>query len=212
MRLLLVRHGQSLGNIESRIQGDDDPLTDHGRAQARAAARALAERGDITHLYASTLMRAFETASIIGRAIGLDPVPVPGLAEINAGTAAGMLWSEWSAQFPEEARRMASDDRYLEAWAGGESGKTFSERVLAAYNEIVTRHQGTQDTVTVVSHGGALAWISAHIHGDPMDVWPSARAGFVNCSISELEIDATGQGEIIAWNQADHLGALETAP
>ena len=75
MLLLLVRHGQSLGNVEQRIQGIDDPLTDHGREQARGVARALADRGDITHLYASPLDRALETASIIGAATGREPAP-----------------------------------------------------------------------------------------------------------------------------------------
>ncbi len=209
MRLLLVRHGQSLGNIEARIQGDDDPLTEHGREQARAAATHLATRGDVTHLYASSLTRAYETASIIGGAVGLDAVPVPGLAEINAGTAAGMLWTEWSEQFPEDAARISGRDQtFLHRWQGGENGKEFADRVLAAYDEIVTRHQGTQDVVVLVSHGGALAWISARVYGDPMDVWPYNHGGFVNCSISELEIDANGEGKITAWNQNTHLGDL----
>lgn len=210
MRLLLVRHGQSLGNIEARIQGDDDPLTEHGREQARRAAAHLATRGDITHLYASSLTRALETATIVGNAIERDPVPVPGLAEINAGTAAGMLWTEWSEHFPEAVKRMAEEDRYMHTWAGGESGKTFGDRVLTAYNEIVTRHQGTNDVVVLVSHGGALAWISAHVHGDPMDVWPSGRAGFLNCSISELEIDTAGISTIVSWNEHAHLEGLAT--
>ncbi len=210
MRLLLVRHGQSLGNIEARIQGDDDPLTGHGREQARRASAHLAARGDITHLYASSLARALETATIIGKAIGRDPVPVPGLAEINAGTAAGMLWTEWTQQFPEEAARRIANESLMEAWAGGESAHVFSIRVLAAYNEIVTWHQGTNDVVALVSHGGALAWISAHIHGDPLDAWPAHRSGFLNCSISELEIDAAGNSSIVSWNEYAHLEGLVT--
>ena len=211
MRLLLVRHGQSLGNIESRIQGDDDPLTDHGRTQAQATAAFLATRGDITHLYASSLSRAYETASIIGAATSHDVVQVPGLAEIDAGTAAGMLWTEWSRQFPEEAARRVANTHLVEAWEGGESAQVFANRVLAAYDEIVTRHQGTHDVVTLVSHGGALAWISARIHGDSLASWPAARSGFLNCSISELKIDAGGNSSIVAWNQHAHLGSLDTS-
>ena len=210
MRLLLVRHGQSLGNIEARIQGDDDPLTGHGREQARRVAAHLAARGDVTHLYTSSLARAYETAAIIGAAIGREAVSVPGLAEINAGTAAGMLWTEWSEQFPEEAARRANNSHFMEEWDGGESAHIFSLRVLAAYNEIVTRHQGTNDIVVLVSHGGALAWISAHVHGDPLNAWPAQRSGFLNCSISELEIDAEGKSTIIAWNGHAHLEGLAT--
>jgi len=209
MLLLLVRHGQSLGNVEGRIQGGDDPLTDFGRRQARAVAAALARRNDVTHLYASPLDRAMETAGIIGDAIDLAPVPVAGLAEINAGRAAGLLWAEWRDQNPDRAEIMANPARnILEGWEGGENGHQFGNRVIAAYTEIVTRHTGTDDVVVAVGHGGSLAWIAAKAYGDPLDIWPGARAGFVNCSISELAIDETGHGTPGAWNQADHLAGL----
>jgi broad specificity phosphatase PhoE len=211
VRLILVRHGQSQGNIEARIQGHDDPLTELGRAQARAAGAALARRGDVTHLYASSLDRAFETATIIGEAIGLVPVRVPGLAEINAGTAAGLLWAEWAAQNPEAAARIMGQERLLtDRWTDGESGQEFADRVFAAYDEIVNRHLGTEDVVVAVSHGGPLAWISARVHGDPIDQWPSSRGIFLNCSISELSVGADGHGEIVAWNGTDHLDGLVT--
>lgn len=212
MLLLLVRHGQSLGNIEGRIQGDDDPLTDFGRRQAAAVASALAARNDVTHLYASSLDRAMETASIIGHAIGKTPIPLAGLAEINAGLAAGLLWKDWRAKNPERAEIMANPRRgVLEGWDGGETGEQFSQRVLGAYNELVTRHLGTDDVVVAVSHGGSLAWIAAHAHGDPLDVWPGDRAGFVNCSISEVQFDDTGVGTPGPWNQDAHLAGLEDA-
>ncbi|MEJ7839428.1 MAG: histidine phosphatase family protein [Thermomicrobiales bacterium] len=206
MRLILVRHGQSLGNVERRIQGADDPLTDLGRAQANLAGVALASRNDITHLYASNLDRALETASIIGHRLRLDPVPTPGLAEIHAGIAAGLLWAEWSASQSETG--IDATARFLHQWEGGESGKQLADRVLAAYDEIVTRHLGSDDVVTIVSHGGPLGWIAARIHGDPSDIWPVDRAGFHNCSISELVYDANGTWSIVAWNTDDHLDSL----
>lgn len=212
MRLLLIRHGQTHGNIDARIQGHDDPLTDLGLNQARVTAGLLLARGDITHLYASPLDRAFETARIIGDAIGLEPVRVAGLAEVNAGDATGMLWRDWSEQFPEQAAIIQGGGRSLSyRWAGGESGQDVADRVLAAYDELVTRHQETTDVVAAVSHGGPLAWISARVHGDPMDVWPSRRGIFGNCSISELDVDARGHGEIVSWNQTGHLHGIEPA-
>lgn len=210
MQLLLIRHGQTHGNLDARIQGDDDPLTDLGLRQARITANLLAARGDITHLYASPLDRAFATARIIGNAIGLEPVRVAGLAEVNAGDAAGMLWADWSEQFPDQAAIIRSEERSLShRWVGGESGQEVANRVLAAYDEIVTRHQGTDDVVAAVSHGGPLAWISARVHGDPMDVWPARRGIFGNCSISELRVDERGHGVVIGWNRTDHLDGIE---
>ena len=91
MRLLLIRHGQSQANLDGIIQGDDDPLTELGREQADRVGRYLATTIAVDHLYASPLARARETALIIGRHIGRAPVFEPGLAEIHAGTAAGIL-------------------------------------------------------------------------------------------------------------------------
>jgi probable phosphoglycerate mutase len=207
MLLLLVRHGQSLGNVEGRIQGDNDPLTDFGRLQARAVADRMAQRGDVTHLYASPLDRAMETGSIIADAVGIKPVSIAGLAEINAGRAAGLLWIDWRDQNPELAERMANRTVH-DGWEGGETGHQFGNRVLFAYDEIVTRHVGTNDVVVAVGHGGSLAWIAAKAHGDPLDVWPGDRGGFVNCSISELLIDDEGHGDPGAWNQNSHLEGL----
>jgi broad specificity phosphatase PhoE len=209
MRLLLVRHGQSLANIEARIQGDDDPLTDAGRAQAEAAGAYLRQRHAITHLYASPLARAKETAEIIGRHVGIAPVFERGLAEINAGTAVGLLWDEWTERYPEAASRLRSEQRTLaDRWEGGESGQEFIDRVFTAYDHIVTQHRTTDDVVAVVSHGGPLSWISARVHGDPLEQWPVARSIFGNCSISELEIDAEGAHTIGAWNQTTHIDTL----
>ncbi|HWK81551.1 MAG TPA: histidine phosphatase family protein [Thermomicrobiales bacterium] len=211
MRMLLIRHGQSLGNIEGRIQDGTDPLTERGRAQARAVAAALAARGDLTHLYASPLARARETAEIIGAATGVAPVPVDGLAEIDAGIAAGQLWVDWSAANPELAAAMGRDEFLGGGWPGGENGVTFSGRVLDAFQRIATDHLATDDVVAVVAHGGSLAWIAAHLHGDPLDRWPNRHATLANCSVSEVVVGPDGALAFASWNEIAHLAALDAA-
>ena len=206
MRLLLIRHGQSLANLEGVIQNDDDPLTELGRRQADLVGRHLAETREIDHLYASPLARARETALIISRHIGRPPVFEPGLAEIHAGNAAGMTWEAWTETYPDLAARIRTRDRSLEdRWEGGESGHEFMTRVLGTFDRIVEQHRATQETVAVVSHGGALAWIASRLHGDPADIWPFDRAVFANCSISELTVDEHGTHTLGPWNQLDHL-------
>src|SRR3712207_3489162 len=105
MRLLLVRHGESTGNVTRVLQGRDDPLTERGRGQARAIARHLAARGDVQAIYTSPLARAYETARIIGAAVGVEPEPREGFAEIDVGQAAGLTLEEWIARFPAEEER-----------------------------------------------------------------------------------------------------------
>lgn len=206
MRLLLIRHGQSQANIDAIIQGPEDPLTDFGREQAHALGRHMKERGDISHFYASSHARARETAEIIGSYIGIKPHLDPDLGEIDTGTAVGLTWDAWTHANPEYATRFRSPDRTLaDGWEGGETGQQFVDRVFAAFDRVVTRHQGTDDTVAIVFHGGPLAWISARLHGDPLDEWPYERSVFSNCSISEVEVDEKGVHTIGAWNQIGHL-------
>jgi probable phosphoglycerate mutase len=157
-------------------------------------------------LYASPLSRAFETATIIGRAIGRQPDPLDGFAEIDPGDASGLLWTEWAEKFPVQAAAIQTATRSpFEKWAGGESGQDLADRVFNAWDELVTRHLGTEDVVTLVSHGGPLAWIAARLHDDPLDVWPTERAGFRNCSISELLFEPDGSHTFVGWNETAHL-------
>ncbi len=204
MRLLLIRHGQTRGNIENHLQGDDDPLTDLGRRQARATGAWLARNETITHLYASPLARAFETATIIGNTIRHEPMIEPGLAELNIGIAAGTPFPVWAEQNPQHLDQLMDPVRRMDyLWEGGESGHAFRDRVFAAWDHIVNEHVGSDDTVAAVSHGGALGWIAARLQGLPTDMWPEDP--FRNLSISEIAIAANGESTVIEWNSVAHL-------
>ena len=209
MRLLLVRHGETLGNIARQLQDEHDPLTERGRRQARAVAAALARRADLAALYASPLSRAWETAALIGAATGLAPVARPGLAEINVGSAAGLTFDEWRARFPEQSRSFRADGVAF-AWPGGESGGEIARRVAAEIDRLIARHRADPGAVVVVSHGGALAWAIVHLLREPGNRWPREHMAIANCAISEVEIvparwDAGEPATFICRNDAAHL-------
>ena len=204
MQLLLVRHGESAGNLTRQLQGREDPLTERGRRQAREIGAHLADRGDVTALYASPLTRAFETAQIIGAAVGLTPQPREGLAEIDVGEAQGLTFDEWTARFPEEAARFHQEGiDYV--WPGGESGRQLAARTAAEIDRIVGAHRLEAGAVVVVSHGGALAWAIDHLLREPRDVWP--RHQLDNCSLTEVTIDPDDAQAVtfVCRNQIDHL-------
>ncbi|HYH11725.1 MAG TPA: histidine phosphatase family protein [Thermomicrobiales bacterium] len=204
MRLLLIRHGQTRGNILNHLQGDDDPLTDLGRLQAQVTGKYLAANESITHLYSSPLARAFETASIIGRAIRHEPMIEPGLAELNIGIAAGTPFQAWAEANPHHIDQINDPVGRMDfLWEGGETGHAFRDRVFAAWDHIVNEHLGSSHVVAVVSHGGALGWIAAKIQGLPTDTWPADS--FRNLSISEIDIDREGETTVIEWNRTTHL-------
>lgn len=119
-RLLLARHGQTVWNVEHRLQGQlDSPLTDEGVAQSLAIADLLADRGVLT-VCSSPLGRAMQTAIIIAERVGAQLIEVPELAELDHGELAGMTWDEIEAAYPT-AREERAANRYGWAFPGGES-------------------------------------------------------------------------------------------
>ena len=207
MRLILVRHGETEGNVSRRLQGAEDPLTERGRRQAAELAAHLSGREDVVALYASPYARALDTARAIGGGgIGLEPVLRDGLAEVNVGEAAGYRFEEWSEKFPEEAERFRAEGMNY-SWPGGESGWDLSARTRAELDHIVGEHREDRGAVVVVSHGGALAWVIAHILGEPDGRWPYEFARLDNCSITEAEFPANGDGpaKLLYTNEIGHL-------
>jgi broad specificity phosphatase PhoE len=90
MRVLFLRHGESVHNVhtgEERLAEElGDLLTDRGRAQAEAAGAALRGQG-ITRLLTSPMRRATETAAAVGAALDLEPELLPYAFEYNRGEA-----------------------------------------------------------------------------------------------------------------------------
>lgn len=206
MRLLLVRHGETDGNVRRRLQGSEDPLTARGRRQAGEIAAHLAGRDDVVALYASPYQRAFDTARAIGEALGVDPEPRPALAELDVGDAAGYRFEAWVEEFPEEAERFRLEGVDYR-WPGGESGLDLSARTEREMDRILEAHRREEGAVVIVSHGGALAWIIAHLLGEPDGEWPHSYTRLDNCSITEAEISPNGAGpaKFLYTNEVGHL-------
>src|SRR5512144_1828975 len=111
--LYLVRHGESLGNVNPGLRRQDDPpLTDRGLAQAARAAEALASIG-IDAVFSSPLRRARETAEAIGAAAGLPVQTVPGFAEVNMGQLSD----------PGSPAGRAERDALFSAWLAGDRSR-----------------------------------------------------------------------------------------
>jgi alpha-ribazole phosphatase/probable phosphoglycerate mutase len=164
-RFCLVRHGQTDWNLEGRFQGQSDlPLNQIGRAEARSLAGQLRDQS-FAAIFTSDLMRAKETAEIIGEEMGLQVTQEPRLREINQG--------EWEGQFVEDiiARNAELwDQRTIDPAnfhpPGGESVTEVAERIQAAMRNIAKLYP--TGTVLIVSHGLALATIICRERGIPI--------------------------------------------
>lgn len=72
MKLYLIRHGESLGNLQGKIQGTMDfPLSDLGKQQVDLIS-SYCQNINLDFLYSSDLERAYATAKTIGDSTGLD--------------------------------------------------------------------------------------------------------------------------------------------
>lgn len=100
-RITLLRHGESVGNAEARWQGQADyPLTDVGRAQARALAeRWKTERMKFDFVISSPLQRARETAEIIAQVLAMPVELDPLWLERDNGEFAGLTAQEVRENF-----------------------------------------------------------------------------------------------------------------
>jgi ribonuclease H / adenosylcobalamin/alpha-ribazole phosphatase len=144
----LLRHGQTEHTPERRFSGSSDvPLSERGRAEARAAALALKDRG-IDVVVSSPLERCRETARAAAEVLGLEVAVDDDLRELDFGEWEGLTGDEARARSPLAVRRFfaGTDVRA----PGGESIADVSARVARSRARILERHAGR--TVLVVSH------------------------------------------------------------
>ena len=165
--ILLARHGETAENKERRFQGQKDvPLNATGRAQAVALAEQAREEG-IAALYTSPLVRARETAEIVGAAIGLEPRPDDRLMEVDVGDWQDRLKDDIARDEPE---LWAAFGRGGEDWRfpGGESLQEQQDRVIAALVDITQAHALP---ALVVCHRGVIRCALAHTHNRGLDTY-----------------------------------------
>lgn len=154
--LYLIRHGESVANVEPIIGGmtGDAGLTDRGRRQAGLLEERLRnQRLRADRLYASTLPRALETAEYVARALNLPIERDDDLQELRPGEADGLSVEEWRKRFPGLENGLAGSP-FTPFAPGGESWGGFLVRAGAAIVRIVARHPNS--TVVLVCHGGVL--------------------------------------------------------
>lgn len=139
-RIWLVRHGETDWNSRHRFQGRSDvPLNDRGRAQAIALAAALKE--ECLHaIHTSPLVRALETARVIGRFHPRVPVCIEeDLAEMDLGEFEGLEAREWASRYPDILKVWLEDPSEVRM-PGGENLQEVQDRAWAAVERICTHH------------------------------------------------------------------------
>jgi glucosyl-3-phosphoglycerate phosphatase len=200
-RLVLVRHGLSVWNVEHRVQGQTCAgLTDHGRIQAERTAETVAARWPDALVIASDLERCRDTAAPIAAALGVSVRHEPLLRERAFGTWEGFTRDDLEREDPERYRRWKDGDDLLDE-VGGETDVVLRERASGAFSALldglglggVAAGELDSDTIVAVTHGGTI-WHGLHAL---LGLAPASLGGVDNASISELV--RTGPREVPEW-------------
>ncbi|MGN9788304.1 histidine phosphatase family protein [Nonomuraea sp. ZG12] len=187
-RIVCLRHGQTLWNVEQRFQGHSDiQLNEQGIAQAARAASLLAALRP-THIVSSDLQRANDTALALGRLTGLDVAVDKDFRERGGGQWEGLTRAEIAERWPQEYVAWEAPD--------GEPVTEVAARVAAAMRRWAAKLDD-DGLLVVASHGAALRLGICELLGLPQETW-SAIGGLSNCSWSVLEQGRRG------WRLLEH--------
>ncbi len=168
--LYLIRHGATVGNEEKRYKGSIDvPISKSGIEQIERTSRliqAALSGASLSAVYSSPLSRALRSAEILAAPFGLQPIVVSGLRERNFGVWEGMTLNEINERYPDEFQAWAANP--LEhSPMGGESTLQVRDRIMPAYEEIISRHPG--ENIAIAGHGGVNRIVLCHVLGIPLE-------------------------------------------
>ena len=160
IKLILIRHGESDGNVKRKFSGFQDvDLTEKGVWQAKRLARRL-EGVQIDSVYCSDLKRARHTAEIIFKDRGMDIITNPKFREINFGAWEGYTFEEVKAKFGygDKFNSWLENIKVEVNIPQGESLVNLNDRVMAELSNILKRHEKTDKdkTIALVCHGGTI--------------------------------------------------------
>ncbi|MEB3292457.1 MAG: histidine phosphatase family protein [Synechococcales bacterium] len=208
LKLLFIRHAESTGNVERRMQGQGEyPLTEQGRQQAEKLGKSLLREGWIpTHVYSSPLRRTMQTAKIALTPFQThapafisdltnspdfsdrEPEPiiiayVDDLKEFHNGIFQGLTWAEAKAKYPELCSKLEATPE----WIGVPEAETLvdlRDRAHRFIQKILSRHR-SGDRLWIISHSGFLPHLIAELLG----IERSWRVSSYNTALFEFWID-----------------------
>ncbi len=206
-RLLLVRHGETEWNRQTKFQGQIDvPLNDNGRSQSRKAQEFLKDI-KFDFAFSSPMLRPKETAEII-----LQPHPhielqlLDGLREIGHGLWEGKLETEIEQTYPGELERWRTVPQEIQM-PEGENLEQVRDRSIESWQQIVTSALNQQlQTGLVVAHDATNKVLLCHVLGLDNKYFWNFRQGNGAVSVIDYPQGLDGLPVLQAMNITTHLG------
>ncbi|MDX2066289.1 MAG: 2,3-bisphosphoglycerate-dependent phosphoglycerate mutase [Fimbriimonadaceae bacterium] len=197
-KLVLVRHGQSLWNLEDRFTGwVDVPLTEKGRDEARGAGEKL--RGiSIDVAYTSGLKRAQHTLALIVDAMGVEIPTIidPALNERHYGDLQGLNKKRTAEKYGDEQVHIWRRS-YDVPPPGGESLEMTAARTLPFFERCILGDIAQGKDVLVVAHGNSNRSIVMKLDNLSRDEVLQLNLGTAVPLVYDLSEDGTVRGKEI---------------
>lgn len=198
--LLLVRHGETVGNLEKIAHGQSEsPLNERGIRQAALTAELLRTwQRDYHRVFTSPLSRARHTGRAIANSLELPIAVHDDLVEAFLGDLEGVTYQE--LEDFGYGKRSSRNDNFT--GHNGESPNQLANRMARAVGEIRALHP--DENIILVSHGGAIAHLIARLLGTR----PAFGHQYImhNSAVTELAFqDGSETPELSTLNFHDHL-------
>ncbi|MBN2428136.1 MAG: histidine phosphatase family protein [Deltaproteobacteria bacterium] len=201
MKLIIVRHGETLANINKIIQGQlPGELSPNGRLQAGLLAERL-KTEPISHIWSSPLARAYETAREIAAFHKIVVDTLPELKERRFGTLEGESFEAYFHALEESGQPFFSFHP-----PGGESLQGLEERIRPLINKLKVLPPGA--TILIIAHGIINKIILKVLLEKSFDDWQQIRQD--NTCVNILNTNRqTGKLESALLNCTSHLSEPE---
>lgn len=203
MKILVIRHGESEGDILNRIEGRADfNLTELGIKQAELMAEWVAQEYKIDKIFASPLKRVSQTATILSKRINVDVVYDNDLMEWNTGLISGLTKEEARAKYPNPEVKYPHTAVYEQ-----ESEIQLRMRAETVLSRLVNENP-IDSTIAIVSHG-LLIWNLGYSFLRLPVTSNLVRFPIGDTGIHEWRTDGNTRS-IYHVNQQKHLESLRT--
>lgn len=204
-QLLVIRHGESVANKEDKFAGISNfDLTERGKKQAEKAAEYIKKHFTVNAVYASDLLRAYNTALPTAQAFGLEVNRAQAFREIHGGRWESVTYNEiWRTD--GDIFSLWSTD-YRNAYCPeGETIKQVAARAQAETRRIAEAHDG--QTVVIASHATPVWAIRELAQENNKEYTNTSLAP--NASITILKYE-DGKFFEVRHSITEHLGELAT--
>ena len=181
--IYLTRHGQTLWNIEKRLQGrGNSPLTGEGIERAKELRDRIKDI-HIDIIYSSPIERALTTANIIKGDKSIEVITDDGLMEMCFGDYEGQITDEVMKENPDwDISLIMKGNTELTA-PNGENLAEVRDRVARSMNKIIEENRGK--TILIVAHGITLKAIMYYFKDEEVNSEVMGQATLTKVNVDE---------------------------